>query len=121
MSQWLGRAGRGGAEWAGAAGWPPAGRWPALPLAARPTRRPGPRAAATRRGGLQYGWEKTPDAKKAWISAAAAGGAMLLSIVAGIPFIRSRVARDMEALERWAGGWVGPRVPGPLPLGPGGL
>jgi len=26
------------------------------------------------RGGLHYGWEKTPDSKKAWISAIVASG-----------------------------------------------
>lgn len=51
------------------------------------------------KGGTHYGWEKTPDSKKAWISATTAGIATLLSIAVGIPLIRRKVSRDMAAKE----------------------
>lgn len=51
------------------------------------------------RGGLQYGWEKTPDAKKAWIAVVIAVGTTLISIFAGIPLIKRNVQRDLDAQE----------------------
>lgn len=51
------------------------------------------------RGGLQYGWEKTPDPTKAWISVVVASGMCLLSIFVGIPLLRRNVQRDVEARE----------------------
>lgn len=54
---------------------------------------------AAHRGGLQYGWEKTPDAKKAWISVVVAVGCTLISIFAGIPLLKRNVQRDLDAQE----------------------
>jgi sodium-dependent phosphate transporter len=54
------------------------------------------------RGGIQYGWEKTPDSKKAWISAIVASGTTLISIFVGIPLLKRKVQRDMEAQEQRA-------------------
>lgn len=48
-----------------------------------------------RRGGPQYGWDKTPVAKKAWVSAVAAAGATLIAGLLGIPLLKRKVERDM--------------------------
>ena len=48
---------------------------------------------------MHYSWNKTPEGKKAWISAIVAGGTTLISIFLGIPYLRHRVARDMEREE----------------------
>lgn len=51
------------------------------------------------RGGLQFGWEKTPDPTKAWISVVVATGLTLLSIFLGIPLLKRNVQRDLDAQE----------------------
>lgn len=48
---------------------------------------------------MQFGWQKTPDAKKAWISAIVAAGTCLIAAVVGVPLIKKRVERDMAELE----------------------
>ena len=52
------------------------------------------------KAGLQFGWEKTPNGKKAWIASIVAAGTCLISIVVGIPVLRRKVARDVEAAEQ---------------------
>lgn len=51
------------------------------------------------KGGPSLGWDDIPDGKKAWISAIVAGGMIALSIWPGIPFLKSRVERDMKLEE----------------------
>ncbi|PSC76268.1 sodium phosphate symporter [Micractinium conductrix] len=51
------------------------------------------------KGSLHFGWEKTPDSKKALISAIVASGTCLISIFIGLHVIKRKVARDMEAHE----------------------
>ncbi|GBF94216.1 hypothetical protein Rsub_06486 [Raphidocelis subcapitata] len=47
------------------------------------------------KGGPQYGWDKTPVAKKAWVSAVAAAGSTLIAGLVGIPLLRRKVERDV--------------------------
>lgn len=54
---------------------------------------------SSNRGGLQFGWEKTPDPKKAWISVIVATGLTLISAFLGIPLIKRNVQRDLDAQE----------------------
>lgn len=54
---------------------------------------------SSHRGGLQFGWEKTPDATKAWISVVVATGTTLISIFLGIPLLKRNVQRDLDTQE----------------------
>ena len=49
------------------------------------------------KGGQQFDWDETPDSKKAWISAIVASGTCLISIVIGVPMLKRKVQRDMDA------------------------
>jgi hypothetical protein len=49
-----------------------------------------------RRGAPQFGWDKIPVSRKAWISAVVAAGGSLIAAVVGIPLLRRKVERDME-------------------------
>jgi hypothetical protein len=72
---------------------------PLLRCPAPHCRPPNPSHNHPHRGGLQYGWEKTPDSKKAWISVVVATGMTLISIFAGIPLLRRNVQRDVDAQD----------------------
>ena len=68
-----------------------------------PPARPTPRTPPDR-GGPQYGWDKTPVGKKAWVSAIVAAGTTLISVLVGIPLLRRKVERDIEAAAAAAKG-----------------
>lgn len=51
------------------------------------------------KGGLQYGWQKTPNGTKAWISVVVAVVATLISAFVGIPLIKKKVQRDLDEQE----------------------
>lgn len=71
-----------------------------------------------RRGGLQYNWQKTPDAKKAWISTIVASGTCLISIFLGIPLLKRNVQRDLDALSAELGKEASPDAT--IDVAPGG-
>lgn len=47
--------------------------------------------------GLQFGWEKTPNSKKAWISAIVGSGTALIAAFIGVPIIKKKVEADLAA------------------------
>ncbi|KAL4443570.1 hypothetical protein ABPG75_011307 [Micractinium tetrahymenae] len=49
------------------------------------------------KAGLQFGWEKTPNSKKAWISAIVGSGTALIAALIGVPFIKKKVEADLAA------------------------
>lgn len=55
--------------------------------------------APTLQAGLQFGWEKTPNGKKAWISAIVGSGTALIALLVGVPLIKKKVEADLAAEE----------------------
>lgn len=51
------------------------------------------------KAGLQFGWEKTPNGKKAWISAIVGSGTALIALLVGVPLIKKKVEADLAAEE----------------------
>ncbi len=50
-----------------------------------------------KQAGLQFGWEKTPNGKKAWISAIMGSGTAIIAAVIGVPLIKKKVEADLAA------------------------